>query len=120
MRTAWPEDATATFGDAQGQVRPDGALDGFTPADAPADLALQGLMSALSENLYCAGWLTDLELALWTLANAGGGSFGMGRVTPVDAALLLSLAEEAGCWWQWDDEIGDPARVDLDVWTGRR
>lgn len=119
MKTPWPtEGLSVAWVDVVGQVEPWGALADCDPASAPADLALQGFMSALSEEHYCAGWLTGLEYALWDLAREGGGGFGMGDVTAAEAALLLALAEEAGAWWRWEGEGADsgPRRVALAEW----
>lgn len=64
-----------------------------TGEDTPAT-RLASLMSDLSEDCWCAGWLSGTEFALWELANAGGGLWGMGVVTATDAARLLCAS---GC-----------------------
>jgi hypothetical protein len=72
------------------------------PTDTAAEgarVGLLALMAGLSEEYWCAGWLTGLEYSLWRIEP--GARFGMGRISPRQATLLTLLAEEAGGWWVW-------------------
>jgi hypothetical protein len=83
--------------------------------DRNAALALQRLMSDVSEEYYCAGWLTGLEFELWPMLNGGSRRFGMGEVGEDEVAQLKALSEQAGGWWRWDDEDGQTFTT-LDEW----
>jgi len=89
-----------------------------TRDDSPA-ARLAAFMSDLSEDCWCAGWLSDCEFALWSLANSGGGLWGMGVVSPDDAARLLALSEAAGGWVRWEDGVG-AVFVPMDEWKGMK
>lgn len=82
--------------------------------NSPAAI-LAEFMSDLSEDCYCAGWLIGTEFVLWSLANSGGGPWGIGTVTAEDAARLLALAAEAGGWVMWKDGVGTML-VPMDEW----
>lgn len=63
-------------------------------------------MERISEECWCAGWMTGLEFGLWEIANAGGGGYGQGTVTKDDAEAMLKLSSEAGGWHEWNDDAG--------------
>lgn len=71
-------------------------------ADEGAALGLLGLMTGLSEEHWCAGWITGLEFALWEVP--AGARFGMGLVTERQSLLLKLLSEECDGWWHWQDD----------------
>jgi len=64
--------------------------------------ALLRLMSDLSEDCWCAGWMTDLEFTLWEAMRTGGRELGWGGIGDRDLARLKHLHELAGGWWIWD------------------
>lgn len=64
---------------------------------------LMNLMRDHSERCYCAGWMNDLEFALWAIATGGGGSYGMVEISPEQAHELLTLAFKADSWIVWRD-----------------
>lgn len=72
--------------------------------DEGAQIGLAGLMSGISEDLWCAGWLMGNEYALWQAKP--GQRYGMGEITERQATLLRLLSEEADGWFRWDDERG--------------
>ena len=65
-------------------------------------MGLIALMTGLSEENWCAGWLSNMEYELWQVKP--GARFGMGEITERQATLLRLLSEEAGGWWVW---LGD-------------
>jgi len=87
--------------------------------DRDAAVRLRDVMSDISEDCYCAGWLTGLEFMLWG-AVVGGEPFhfGMGRVESSDIAELRRLSEKCGGWWRFDDEHGE-VFVPIDEWLAR-
>lgn len=74
-------------------------------ADEGAALGLLGLMTGISEENWCAGWMSGLEFSLWE-ARAGERCYGMGVITERQSQLLKLLSEECGGWWRWDDAAG--------------
>ena len=81
------------------------------------------LMSEISEDCYCAGWLIGTEHALWEIANGGGGGWGIDTVTAEQAAQLLALSAEIGGWiaWSHDRDPGSngPIFVPMTEWLKR-
>lgn len=69
--------------------------------DRTAAELLRLLMSELSQEHYCAGWLTDLEHHLWEIAKApkGRGKFGFGEVERKWRLALHQLADYSQGWW---------------------
>jgi hypothetical protein len=82
-----------------------------------ADL-LQRLMSDISEEYYCAGWLTGLEFELWAMVQGGKRAFGMSEVTESEVAQLKQLSEQCGGWWYFNDEDGETF-ITLEDWKAR-
>lgn len=73
-----------------------------TPDEAAA-MGLLALMTGLSEELWCAGWISGLEHSLWHARERGSAPFGMGEITQRQCDLLRLLSDEADGWWVWDD-----------------
>lgn len=71
-----------------------------------ADIAelLRELMSDISEEYYCAGWLIGLEFSLWAMLQGGPRDFGMGVVKDSEIADLKRLHEKAGGWWHYKEQ----------------
>jgi hypothetical protein len=70
----------------------------------PPQRRLADLMSELSEEAYCAGWMVGLEYALWELLLRRRRNYG--RLTATDAQLsrLRQLSDDCGGWVIFDDE----------------
>lgn len=101
--------------------------------DPEAARALYSLMRSISEECYCAGWMSGLEDALWRMLNGGSRRYGQGEdasedrtVTETSVAALRHLHERCGGWWTWhDDTTGagpDPSQwgarfVTIEEWT---
>lgn len=78
-----------------------------------AKIGLLALMSGISEESWCATWMTGLERALWNARENGPGPYGQIDITERQATLLRLLSEEAGGWWIWDD---GERFVSLETW----
>ncbi len=76
--------------------------------------ALAALMSSLSEDLWCAGWLTGTEHALWKMVQGGPREWGMGEVSQRQVDLLRLLSEEAEGWIIYG--ANGPHFVPIDEW----
>lgn len=83
--------------------------------DRNSALLLQSLMSEISEEYYCAGWLIGLEEILWTMLTGGRREFGMGVVTEDEIAQLRQLSEQSGGWWHYVDGDGETF-ITLEDW----
>ncbi len=68
---------------------------------------LARVMSGLSEEYYCAGWLIGCEYALWAdmTGNEVAGVHGW-KITAEEIEELRLLHEWAGGWVVWSDEVG--------------
>jgi hypothetical protein len=75
--------------------------------DSTSALALRDLMSDISEEYHCAGWLTGLERELWAMVQGGDRRFGLGEVDENTVKRLRDLHERSGGWWRYDDEHGE-------------
>ena len=79
-----------------------------------ARIALAALMSSLSEDLWCAGWLTGTERTLWNMVQGGTREWGMGEVSQRQVDLLRLLSDEAEGWIIYGDD--GPQFVPIDEW----
>ena len=79
---------------------------------------LAQLISEVSEDCYCAGWLSDCEHTLWDMANDPSADlrWGMGEVPRASLRRMLKLAECTDHWVRWDDQRGGVHPIDLDAW----
>ncbi len=78
-------------------------------------LKLAELMSEISEEGYCAGWMSMLEFDLWEIINGGNREYGRYEVTQNDIDQLNSLSQECGRWIIFDD-ANDETAIDLKTW----
>lgn len=74
--------------------------------DKVAAKALGEAMSNISEECYCAGWMSGLEFSLWEFLTSGPGKWGMGKVDAGDLATLRALSEKCGGWIVWREDVG--------------
>jgi predicted hydrolase (HD superfamily) len=77
--------------------------------------ALARLMSEISEDRYCAGWLSGLEYELWQIVIDGQGRFGFGALSEMDVKDLRELSDACGGWIVYDAEQQETF-VPLDQW----
>lgn len=72
--------------------------------DRAAAIALASEMSRISEDCWCASWLSGLAYDLWNFIHERGpGEWGQGEVTAADVVNLRVLSERAGGWWHWPE-----------------
>ena len=64
---------------------------------------LQGALSEISEEYYCASWLCGLEFTLWGMLEGAPRSFGLGEVTETEIATLRGLHAKCKGWWVWKE-----------------
>ena len=75
--------------------------------DRDAARSLAAKMSDISEDCYCAGWLSGLEHSLWWFVVGGPGEWGMGKVDEDDVRALRALSEKCGGWIVWRESVGE-------------
>lgn len=81
--------------------------------------ALRELMSDISEDCWCAGWLHGLEYSLWSMVQGGDRKFGMDEVRQHEVDELRRLSEEAGGWWAFPDDATDEVFVPMADWLAQ-
>jgi hypothetical protein len=90
---------------------------------SPRQLELADLMSEISEDCYCAGWLIGTEFVLWGAVLNGPIEWGCGDVTEEQVAALRRLSGEIGGWIAWevsDDPMNTgPVFVPIVEWRER-
>lgn len=71
---------------------------------------LADLMSDISEDCWCAGWLSCNEYALWGMVAdpTAERRYGFGYVEDEQVAELMSLAQRTGGWIIYFDDAFDP------------
>jgi hypothetical protein len=69
----------------------------------PKQRALAEMMSDLSEEAYCAGWMSGLEYALWGALLGRRAEYGRLPFSPEEVARLRQLAQDCGGWIVFDD-----------------
>lgn len=67
-----------------------------------AAYGLFAIMAGISEECWCAGWMSGNEYALWQVKP--GQQYGQGEITERQALLLQLLSEECDGWWYWDGD----------------
>jgi hypothetical protein len=82
--------------------------------DPEAAIALYELMSDISEECWCAGWMSGTEYRLWQLVEGDPDrSWGMEKVSHGNIQLLKDLRDRSKGWWKWDE---NPEFIGLDQW----
>jgi hypothetical protein len=70
-----------------------------------AGASLLALMQTISEDHYCAGWLTNLEFRIWARVTGDDVSrFGLSALSEHTIQQLRDFSEHAGGWWIWRDQ----------------
>jgi hypothetical protein len=70
----------------------------------PEHQRLEELMSAISEDCYCAGWMMGLEHAIWGALTDGDRRYGMGEMDADHLEACRSLAQSLNGWLFWIDD----------------
>lgn len=86
-----------------------------------AQRALLVYMRHLSDDIWCASWLIDLEFTLWGWVlrwRSGAEPISRFEQTSIpDIEVLSWLAEQAGGWWHWKEGSKEPEFVPLHEWV---
>ena len=71
--------------------------------------ALYQLMSDISEDCYCAGWMIGNEFTLWEMVAdpAAKRDYGQGEVKQWQIDDLRAISTEVGGWIRWRDDEED-------------
>lgn len=69
----------------------------------PDQRALADYMSELSEEAYCAGWMSGLEYVLWYGVQTGPMSYGRLDITDEHIKRMRMLCDQCGGWIVFDD-----------------
>lgn len=83
---------------------------------SPEAAALRDYMSELSEEAWYAGWMMDLEYALWDAVERGPRSYGRLEITEQHIAKLRNLSLACGGWVWFPDDAPEEEFVPLDTW----
>ena len=70
--------------------------------------ALYELMSDISEDCYCAGWMMGNEYAIWAALQSGDRRYGLGEMDAEQLERCRHLAAELDGWILWVDDDTDP------------
>ncbi|MBI2091343.1 MAG: hypothetical protein HYT78_21825 [Deltaproteobacteria bacterium] len=73
---------------------------------------LRKVMSGISEDYWCAGWLHDLEYVLWDAVIGKR----KGICSPEEVEQLKYLSEKCGGWVIWDEQVKDERFVPMKEW----
>ena len=85
--------------------------------DNPAAVGLLTLMHDISEDHYCAGWMSGLEYSLWRIARDDGDpTYGFRPIPPERVEALRWLSKQASGWWVWDDAAHEEKFIPLHEW----
>src|ERR1035437_3176520 len=76
---------------------------------------LYELMSDISEDCYCAGWMIGNEYTIWRALQTGEMSYGMGDIDAEQLARCRELATELDGWIVWVKNDG-PHFVPMAQW----
>ena len=82
----------------------------MTCEELAAAVELCLLMSQISEQEYCAGWINGNEYFIWSKMQGKGGC----DLTESEIAKLRTLADAAGGWWIWRGKA--PELVPMAEW----
>ena len=79
---------------------------------------LYELMSEISEDCYCAGWMIGLEHAIWGALQDGDRRYGMGVMDEVQLEKVRALSKKLNGWIVWIDDDDAPG-LPIDKWGAR-
>lgn len=71
-------------------------------------------ISELSEEAICAGWMENIEYALWERVLNGTGNYYALEVTEDIIAKLRDYSDRAGGWWSWEGR--EPVFLSAEDW----
>lgn len=77
--------------------------------------ALADFISNISEEGYAAGWMANLEFAVWDAVVNGERMYGRTKIGQTEIDQLQRLSQECNCWIYYDDEKEETA-INLGQW----
>lgn len=77
--------------------------------------ALADIMSDISEECYCAGWMEHLEYVLWDAVINGERKYGRELIDAAKIKRLKELSEACGCWIYFD-EVSEETSMPINAW----
>lgn len=83
---------------------------------SPDERKLYDLMSEISEDCYCAGWMMGNEFTLWNALQTGDMNYGMGDIDRELLSQVAALSVKTGCWIVWRDNHTGPEYEHVDTW----
>ena len=82
-----------------------------------AQTELAELMSDISEDHYCAGWLIDLEYSLWSIVTGdSANTFGFGAIERWKIKRLKALSAATGGWIERQRDAEHETFVPMEIW----
>jgi len=76
---------------------------------------LADYMSQISEEAYCAGWISNLEYILWNAVTGGKREFGRYLISDKDIENLISFSTKCNSWIIFDHK-NDETAINLEEW----
>jgi len=79
--------------------------------------ALASLMSNISENSWCAGWMDGLEFRLWQMVqDPEDNLYGRAIVSKEKIQILKEISDEISGWIAWSEKEGKEVFVSMNEW----
>ena len=73
---------------------------------------LVDMISEISDDLYCASWLKDIEYTVWLDLHRNRPD----SIPKQDAVEMIQLASDLDGWCIWDDTLCDPVYIQMSDW----
>lgn len=84
--------------------------------DPNAARELLQLMSDLSEEAYCASWMTGIEFQLWEMLHGGERAYGNSVITLAELGQVRDLSGRCDGWWMWHEGLDGEIFIRLEPW----
>lgn len=82
----------------------------------PAESRMFELMSEISEDCWCAGWMHGNEFALWKAMVSGELNYGQAVIDRALLSQVAALSVETGKWIIWRDDADGLDDRDVSEW----
>lgn len=79
---------------------------------------LHDLMSDISEDCWCAGWLLNNEHTIWEALQGGDRTYGQGEIDAERLERIRALSAELDGWIVWIDDRDEPG-MPVEQWGCR-
>lgn len=78
---------------------------------------LEHEMSRISEECYCAGWMSGLEFSLWAILQGDqANTYGQSFLTDDDLAILRELSSALNGWVYWNEKTDETTFIPMEEW----